>query len=395
MQARRGLIQDVERLAGLAAVQLLGELHALRLAARERRSGLPQAYVAQAHIVERLQLALDLRDVAKERERLGHAHIEHVRDGLAAVGHLERLAVIALAPADFAGHVDVRQEVHLDLDLAVALAGLAAASRHVEAEAPRAVAARLRLRNAREERPQVVPEPNIGGRVGARRAPDGRLVDIDDLIDLVEPLELLVRPHKARGMMDGVGERRCQRIGNKRALARARNARHHGEGAELDLRRHVLEVVGARPGDLKAAALGFAPLFRQANHAPARKVGAGERAGARHDFLRGTRAHDLATVLSRPGAHIDHEIRSADGVLVVLDHDDGIAQVAKALKRSDEPLVISLMQADRRLVQNVQDAHETGADLRGKADALRLATGERGGSAVKREVIEAHVHQEA
>ena len=39
---------------------------------------------------------------------------------------LERLAVVALALADVAGDVDVGQEVHLDLDHAVALAGLAA-----------------------------------------------------------------------------------------------------------------------------------------------------------------------------------------------------------------------------------------------------------------------------
>jgi hypothetical protein len=53
---------------------------------------------------------------------------QHVVDGLALVADLQRLAVVALAVADVAGHVDVRQEVHLHLDQAVALAGLAAAA---------------------------------------------------------------------------------------------------------------------------------------------------------------------------------------------------------------------------------------------------------------------------
>ena len=68
-------------------------------------------------------------------------HVQDLRDVAALVLHLQRLAVVALAVADVAGHVDVGQEVHLDLDHAVALAGLAAAARHVEGEAPGAVAA--------------------------------------------------------------------------------------------------------------------------------------------------------------------------------------------------------------------------------------------------------------
>ncbi len=57
--------------------------------------------------------------------------------------HLERLAIVALAVADVAGDVDVGQEVHLDLDQAVALARLAAAALDVEAEPAGLVAARL------------------------------------------------------------------------------------------------------------------------------------------------------------------------------------------------------------------------------------------------------------
>ena len=54
VQSRRGLVQDVEGLARLLAVQLLGELHALGLAARERGGALPQMDVAQAHVIESL-----------------------------------------------------------------------------------------------------------------------------------------------------------------------------------------------------------------------------------------------------------------------------------------------------------------------------------------------------
>ncbi len=64
---------------------------------------------------------------------------------VAAVLDLERFAVVAPATADIAGHVDVGQEVHLDADQAIALAGLAAAALDVEAEAARVVATGARL----------------------------------------------------------------------------------------------------------------------------------------------------------------------------------------------------------------------------------------------------------
>ena len=66
VQSGRRFILDVERFSCLTTMQLLGELDALRLAARERRRRLSQAHVPQTHIVERLKLALNLRNIAKK-----------------------------------------------------------------------------------------------------------------------------------------------------------------------------------------------------------------------------------------------------------------------------------------------------------------------------------------
>ena len=62
--------------------------------------------------------------VAKSFVGLVDTHLEDVRDRLALELHLERLRVVALPLADLARDVDVGQKVHLDLDDAVALAGL-------------------------------------------------------------------------------------------------------------------------------------------------------------------------------------------------------------------------------------------------------------------------------
>ena len=68
-------------------------------------------------------------------------HVEDVGDGVAVELDVEGLLVVTASVADFAGDVDVGEEVHLDAALAVALAGLAAAAVDVEGEAARLVAA--------------------------------------------------------------------------------------------------------------------------------------------------------------------------------------------------------------------------------------------------------------
>ena len=51
------------------------------------------------------------------------------------------------------------------------------------------------------------------------------------------------------------------------------------------------------------------------------------------------------------------------------------------------------MQANGRFIENVQDSHESGPDLRGEPDALAFASGKCRRGPIEREVIEAHVHE--
>jgi hypothetical protein len=88
--------------------------------------------------------------------------------------------------------------VHLDLDDAVALAGFAAATLDVEREPARLVSARLRFRQAGEPVADRREGSGVGGRVGAWRAADGRLVDVDDLVDEFEALDAVVLGWNAR-----------------------------------------------------------------------------------------------------------------------------------------------------------------------------------------------------
>ena len=105
--------------------------------------------------------------------------------------------------------------------------------------------------------------------------------------------------------------------------------------------------------------------------------------------------HDVAAVLAGAGPDVDHVVGDVDGLLVVLDDQDGVAQVAEAHQRLDQAPVVPLVQPDGRLVEHVQHTDEPAADLAGQPDALGLAAGQRGRRAVQVEVVEADVAQEA
>ena len=121
-----------------ALAELGRQLHPLRLTTRQRGRGLAEAHVAEADVDERLQVPGDGGLVGEELEPLLDRQLEHLGDVLALERDVERVAVVARALAHLARHVDVGEEVHLDLDGAVARARLAAPALHVEREPARA-----------------------------------------------------------------------------------------------------------------------------------------------------------------------------------------------------------------------------------------------------------------
>ena len=100
-------------------------------------------------------------------------------------------------------------------------------------------------------------------------------------------------------------------------------------------------------------------------------------------------------MLAGAGAEIDHVVRGAHRLFVVLDDDHRVAQVAQLLERREQPRVVALVQPDRRLVEDVQHADEPRADLRREPNALRLAARERLRRAAEREIVEPDVDEEA
>ncbi len=152
---------------------------------------------------------------------------------------------------------------------ALALAGLAAPAVHVEREAPRLVAAHLALGQLGEQLADLVEQAGVGAGVGARRAPDGRLVDVDDLVQVLQALDALVLARLGVRAVQLAGQRLVQDLDHQGGLARAGHAGDAHQLAQRDRDVDVLQVVLARAHDASAscrcrcgASRGSAPACR-------------------------------------------------------------------------------------------------------------------------------------
>ena len=73
---------------------------------------------------------------------------------------------------------------------------------------------------------------------------------------------------------------------------------------------------------------------------------------------------------ARTGANINNIIRRAHRVLIMLYHNKGIAEVSKPLHGSNQLAVITLVQSNGRLVENIKHPHKVRADLGCKPNTL-------------------------
>ena len=191
-----------------------------------------------------------------------------------------------------------------------------------------------------------------------------------------------------------VRDRLVEDLVDQRRLAGARHARDGAEHAERHLDVHALEVVLLRALDLHVGAW-LAALLRWVDRARAGQELAGQRLLDPHDLLGRALGDDVAAVLAGARPHVDQVVGRAHRALVVLHDEHRVAEVAQPLQRRDQPRVVALVQADRRLVEDVEHADERRADLGREPDPLRLAAAQRRGGALHRQVADADVVQEA
>ena len=170
---------------------------------------------------------------------------------------------------------------------------------------------------------------------------------------MLEALDAVVRGGRQRSAVELARNGIVERVDQQGGLATATNAGNAGEQAERDLGVDVLEIVATRVDHLDGAPLvgRLALGHRHAEFAGEIFTGPGARRG--DDVIHRAFGDDVATVNAGTRADVEYVIGAADGVLVVLDHDHGVAEVAQALEGFQQASIVALVQADRRLVENV------------------------------------------
>jgi hypothetical protein len=190
-----------------------------------------------------------------------------------------------------------------------------------------------------------------------------------------------------------LGVAACQRgeddVAQERRLASPRRAGHDGEEAERELAAEAGQVARHRAGDADGAGPAFAP--------GASDRGVGREAAARRRGClpqRGRRPleHQPTARLPAAGSDLDDVVRHGDRGAVVLHHHDRAGQAGD---RVEEPGEVGVVQADRGLVEHVQEVLESAGEDDREAGALRLAPRQGGHGPIERQVAEAESEQRA
>src|SRR6266542_1432158 len=286
--------------------------------------------VAEADVVQCLQLLENARLVLEERERILDGQVENVGDAQAAESHLERLAIISLSLADVAGNVDVREEVHFDLHQSVAFARLTPAALYVEREAAWSIAANFRFRHFCEQPANRREQPGVCRGIRSWRATDRALVDVNDLVEVLESGDTIMSAGNGAGAEEVACERPVKDVLDERRLARPGYAGDRDEKPERYLDVDVAKVVLARPFYMKDPRwIHGPPARRQRDRDLTPKESAGDgRLIPRHLVDCPFGDHHPA-VFSSAGSKVDDVVGLSHRFLVVLDNDDSVAEIAK------------------------------------------------------------------
>ena len=185
--------------------------------------------------------------------------------------------------------------------------------------------------------------------------------------------ERVVRPDRLARPVQLARQGPVQHVGDERALAAARHAGDRGERPERDVDVELPEVVLAGAADAELLAVALAALRRDRHRPLAAEERAGDRPRLGEDLLERPVGDDLAAVLARSGPDVDDPVGRPDRLLVVLDDEHGVAEVPEPRQRRDQLRVVALVEPDRGLVEDVEDAHQRRPDLGREPDPLGLA----------------------
>src|SRR5208282_461059 len=172
-------------------------------------------------------------------------------------------------------------------------------------------------------------------------------------------------------------------------FSRARDAGNRHQHAERNLQIDALQIMRARAGDAEFVRSWLAALRWNLDVKFIGEITAGERVRHLYDLVVGAGANDFSAIFSGARAQVENAVGGAHDVGIVFDDQDRVSQIAQVVQDLDQAVCIATVQADGRLVKHIQGADETRTERSSKLNSLRLATGQRGGQTVKRQIFKA------
>ncbi len=154
---------------------------------------------------------------------------------------------------------------------------------------------------------------------------------------------------------------------------------------------HVLQVVFARASQSSATcpSTAAAPARCTIARLP-RQILPRQRLGVRHDLLPACLrpSHRRQPPGARP--QIEHVIRLRESCLHRAPPPAPCCPDRAAAQRLDQPLIVPLVQPDRRLIQHIQHPAQPRTNLRRQPDPLPLAARQRRRLPVQRKILQPH-----
>jgi hypothetical protein len=149
---------------------------------------------------------------------------------------------------------------------------------------------------------------------------------------------------------------------NQRGLAGAGDAGDADQQAERNLDIDAAEIVDACTAENNFLAAGFTPARGYRNRERAGEIASGERVGIVFDLLHGACSQQLAAVFAGAGPQVHQVVRRAQHVRVMFDDQDSVAEIAQVFEDADQLCRVPGVQADRRLVEDVERADKLRAE---------------------------------
>ena len=213
-----------------------GQLYPLRLAAGERGRRLPQPQIAETNFVQHAQFVRDFGGIGEMVHPLTDRHLQNFVNIFTAIANFQDLGFEALALALLAHQFDIRQELHFHHNRAVTLASLAASTGDVEGKMSCRKAALVGFRSCSKQLAHTVKSFYISDGIGARRAPNRRLIHqyhfINEFVagDLIQRLSGVTNAAlvlRDQGIFCQLGriQSSVQHVVQQTGLARTRNSR--------------------------------------------------------------------------------------------------------------------------------------------------------------------------